>query len=173
MAEHQRGLEGPEGEHQGEASELERLAEAAALPVPGEADLAGIARRASVDPAKVPGLSGRGQSGARAARAFKAAREAAFSLKLAPQAMQTLSELMGAGNPPPVRLQAARFVLEVTGHRPGAPDATGGKAIEDMGSDELAALIGRLDQTLEARADAALPARAVITPDNADRSPGG
>ena len=155
---------GPEGAQDG--SELEDLAEAAALPEPGaKADLKSLALAAGLSPETVKRARRPGQFGAKAEATFRAARVRALSVGLAPKAMQTLSELMEPGIAPAVRLQAAKWVLEVAGHRPAAQQADGAKPLEDMSSDELAAMIGRLDDTLDGRARAA---RKVIPPGSAD-----
>lgn len=153
-----------------DGGELEQLADAAALPEPGaRTDLRSLALAAGLSPEAARRARRAGQSGQRAEAAFRAARIRALSVGLAPQAMQTLGELMGPGIPPAVRLQAAKWVLEVSGHRPGGPPAGAGKALEDMSSDELAATIARLDDTIAARADAATLARKVIPHDTADQ----
>jgi len=155
-----------------DGGELEELAAVAALPEPGaRTDLASLAQAAGVSPETVRKARRAGQSGQRAEAAFRAARVRALSVGLAPQAMQTLAELMQPGVPPAVRLQAAKWVLEVSGHRPGGPAEAQGKGLEDMSSDELAATIARLDATIAARADAATPARKVILQDSADAGP--
>lgn len=149
--------------------DIDRLAELAAFPEAGaNADLTSLALAAGLTPETIRKAKGSGQFGAKTDAAFKAARTRALSLQLAPKAMQALGELLGPGNPPAVRLQAAKWVLETTGHRPSAHQVEGGKSLEDLSSDDLAAMIGRLDRALDARAGASLPARKVIPHDTAE-----
>lgn len=71
-------------------------------------------------------------------------------------AYKTLKELMAVGQLGSVRLGAAKFIMSVGGMGEAAVSQDG-KNLQDMTADELAAVIGKLDDAIAAKSDQAKP----------------
>lgn len=70
----------------------------------------------------------------------------------ATEALRTLRELMEKGNPPAVRLGAAKTMLGLAGHVEKRPEGEAGKSLAEMGYDELQAIVQRANDVMEGRA---------------------
>ena len=88
-------------------------------------------------------------------RLLKTKRDAVIGGELASLALKTLTDLMGAMQPPAVRLKASITVLTMAGHgAPGAADPADPKAFT---VDQLEAFIAKASAELGDRPDRARP----------------